>query len=246
MSADKAPDLFEGDLEAVALERVLDRLGSEGVTGILTVQSEEDIIAISFEAGLIVGADALNETLEDGLGKALVSEGLLTEAQFSSVLGRVRAEHSRLSEVLLDEGVLAIPDYLAAVRRYSISLVSRCSAWDRGDYKFYAGEEVSYEEGFESISVTEVALLEEAAGEPAPAEVDAPEDEVVEAALPIEPAEPTLEPLEVDDLAPVYPYEEAAPRRDLLDAIGSKIPASLKEPAAWSTWVGPTIVSTLR
>ena len=87
------PVATEGDLAETSLESVVVQLAGAQVTGVLTVQSEEDIVAVSFEVGEIVGADALNETLEEGLGGALLKEGLLTQAQFSSVLGLERCNN---------------------------------------------------------------------------------------------------------------------------------------------------------
>ena len=49
-------------------------------TGILTVQGQQDIVAISFLNGRIVAADALNQTLEEGLAQVLVGRGMLSAA----------------------------------------------------------------------------------------------------------------------------------------------------------------------
>lgn len=155
---------MEGQLEADSLPGLLRRLADRQATGILTVQSDRDILAVSLEAGRIVGADALNETLEEGLGRVLTGEGLLTSGEFSRVLDRVHLERLRLADVLVEEELLSRADYLAVVRRYTLELIQRATGWEAGDYKFYTGDEVSFEEGFEPIRVAELGAEAPAEG----------------------------------------------------------------------------------
>ena len=67
---------MEGDLRDKQLAAALRSIGRKRRTGILTVQGREEIIAFSFSDGSIVGADALNQSLEHGLGEVLSSQGL--------------------------------------------------------------------------------------------------------------------------------------------------------------------------
>ena len=57
-------------------------IGGQDGKGILTVQGDEDIVAVSFLDGEIVTADALNETVEEGLGRVLQSRGLVDAESF--------------------------------------------------------------------------------------------------------------------------------------------------------------------
>src|ERR1043166_4776128 len=68
----------EGTLDLFKLPEILQLVSQQKKTGILTVQGQQDIVAISFLNGGIVAADALNHTLEEGLGQVLVGEGLLS------------------------------------------------------------------------------------------------------------------------------------------------------------------------
>ncbi len=156
MTVAVTPLPFGGSLSEGSLEPVLVRLGRDEVTGILTVQGDEDIIAISFEDGRIVGADALNEPLESGLGRALVADGLLTPEQLSQVIERIGGERGRISEILASEANLSGDDYLSGLRSYTCQLVRRSCSWTSGEYKFFAGDEVSSEEGLEPIRIEEV------------------------------------------------------------------------------------------
>ena len=96
-------NLLEGKLSETSVDGVLSRLRASAQTGILTLQNDEDIVAISVEKGEIVGADALNESLEEGLGVVLIGEGLVTEAEFESATSRVGAQDGRIARRSQDD-----------------------------------------------------------------------------------------------------------------------------------------------
>ncbi|RMH23018.1 MAG: DUF4388 domain-containing protein, partial [Acidobacteria bacterium] len=150
---------FEGDLSKISLPLTLQRIAGQGATGILTVQGENDIIAVSFLNGGIVSADALNQTVEDGLGEVLVGEGLIEAEAFQ----RLAAEHQgggggTLSELLVERRVITREQLLRALRLQTLRLMLHLLSWSEGELKFYSGDEVSYEEGFLPISVEELLV----------------------------------------------------------------------------------------
>src|SRR5688500_15975344 len=80
---------IEGNLEVFQLPEILQMIAAQRKTGILTVQGESDIVAVSFKDGQVVAADALNQTVEEGLGQVLASQGLVNPRDFAAV----SAEH---------------------------------------------------------------------------------------------------------------------------------------------------------
>jgi hypothetical protein len=161
----------EGSLDLFSLPEILQMISQQGKTGILTIQGQQDIVAISFLAGRIVAADSLAHTVEEGLAKLLVGEGLLSAAE----LARAGAEHQvsggRLLDLLVERRYLTRPQLLAALRLQTIRQLESLLRWQAGDFKFYGGDEVSYEEGFQPISVEDLLLrtLADFAGPPSPA-----------------------------------------------------------------------------
>ena len=79
----------EGTLDLFKLPEILQLVSQQRKTGILTVQGQQDIVAISFLNGRIVAADALNQTLEEGLSQILLKEGMISAAGPGA--GRLRA-----------------------------------------------------------------------------------------------------------------------------------------------------------
>ncbi|HEX3552855.1 MAG TPA: DUF4388 domain-containing protein [Thermoanaerobaculia bacterium] len=157
----------EGTLDLFKLPEIMQLISQQRKTGILTVQGQQDIVAISFLTGRIVAADALSQTLEEGLAQVLVREGMIT----ASDLHRAAAEHQsaggRLIDVLVERRYLERAQLLQALRLQTWRLLEQLLRWSEGDFKFYSGDEVSYEEGIDPIAVEEL-LIHSAPALPAP------------------------------------------------------------------------------
>jgi hypothetical protein len=239
-------NLLEGKLSEISVDDVLFQLRGGSQTGILTLQNDEDIVAISVEKGSIVGADALNESLEEGLGVVLVAEGVVTEAQFESAAGRVGAHEGRIGDLLLEEGLVTREDFLAVLRRYTMTLVQRVKTWSDGEYKFYVGDEVSYEEGFEPIRMREVVdaaafVVEEGEGaseapsvasEAEPDGFESPVDEILA-------AHPTGR--DSSELA-AGEFEDEEPDNSLAGRLRARMLAWLNAAPDWVANVAPLLV----
>lgn len=150
---------LEGDLRSVSLPRVLLSIGGQDGKGILTVQGDEDIVAVSFLDGEIVTADALNETVEEGLGRVLRRRGLVDAEQFRGVA----AEHQggsegSLGDLLVERGLVERKQLLESLRIQTFRQMFKILTWRQGEFKFYSGDEVSHEEGFTPIAVEELLV----------------------------------------------------------------------------------------
>jgi hypothetical protein len=146
----------EGTLDVFKLPEILQMISQQQKTGILTVQGEQDIIAVSFLKGQIVTVDSLNQTQEDGLSQLLIQEGGLTNAQFARASAEHQSSGQRLLDLLVERSYVRRDALLKALRVHSIRLLEQLLRWDKGDFKFYGGDEVPYEEGFAPIPVEEV------------------------------------------------------------------------------------------
>jgi Domain of unknown function (DUF4388) len=159
----------EGTLELFKLPEILQLVSQQRKTGILTVQGQQDIIAISFLDGKIVGADALNQTVEEGLSQVLVREGLMSAADFNRAVAEQQSAGSRLVDFLVDQRYVAREHLLRALRIQTAGLLEKLLSWDKGEFKFYGGDEVPYEDGFVPIPVEELLFqaAQKAASQPA-------------------------------------------------------------------------------
>ncbi|HKI04440.1 MAG TPA: DUF4388 domain-containing protein [Thermoanaerobaculia bacterium] len=157
----------EGTLDVFNLPEILQLISQQKKTGILTVQGQQDIVAISFLNGRIVAADALNQTLEEGLAQVLHKEGMISAPDLARAASEHQSAGGRLIDLLVERRYIDRPRLLEALRLQTSRLLEQLLRWNQGDFKFYSGDEVSYEEGFEPISVEEL-LVHAAQSMPAP------------------------------------------------------------------------------
>lgn len=152
--------MLEGDLQSTPLRQVMQSIGNDGRTGILTIQGENDIVAVSFLEGEVVSADALNQTVEDGLGRVLVREKHIGPAEFEALASEHQGGSSgTLGDLLVDRGVVTRAQLLQALRSQTTDLMVELLSWEKGEFKFYGGDEVSYQEGMKPIGVDELLVL---------------------------------------------------------------------------------------
>ena len=151
-------DSLEGRIEERPLPEVLLALARKRGRGILTVQGDQEIIGLSIFEGQLVSADALNQSLEEGLGRILTSSGLGA----NDVLANLSAEHhaggGRVVDLLLERNYIGRDTLTAALREHAYGLCVQVLSWRRGEYKFYRGDEVAFEEGVEPIPVEEILV----------------------------------------------------------------------------------------
>jgi hypothetical protein len=148
----------EGTLEVFKLPEILQMISQQQKTGILTVQGQQDIIAVSFLKGKIVTVDSLNQTQEEGLSQILIKEGLLTGTQFARASSEHQSAGMRLLDLLVERNYVQRDALLRALRLHATRLLGELLRWDKGEFKFYGGDEVPYEEGFVPITVEEVIV----------------------------------------------------------------------------------------
>lgn len=208
----------EGTLDLFKLPEILQLISQQKKTGILTVQGQQDIVAISFLNGRIVAADALSQTLEEGLAQVLVREGMITPSDLHRASSEHQSAGGRLIDLLVERRYLERAQLLQALRLQTWRLLEQLLRWNEGDFKFYSGDEVSFEEGFNPISVEE--LLINAA--PAPPAAAAPRPAPLRAPAPAAPP-----PLVVPTAPAPLPPPTAMP--PVVSALPAMAPASFGE-----------------
>ncbi|MCM2270257.1 MAG: DUF4388 domain-containing protein, partial [Thermoanaerobaculia bacterium] len=149
---------LEGDLALFGLSDVLQVVAQQRKTGILTVQGRADILAVSFHRGEIVAADALNQSFEGLLGEVLAGRGAVSPDRFAVLAERQRASGDRLIDFLVKQGIVGREDLLDALRELTYRLLADVLRWREGQFKFYGGEEVAFEEGIHPLRVDEVLM----------------------------------------------------------------------------------------
>jgi hypothetical protein len=136
----------------------------------------------------------------------------------ASDLARAASEHQsaggRLIDLLVERRYIERLQLLEALRLQTIRLLEQLLRWSQGDFKFYSGDEVSYEEGFVAIPVEELLIhaAQNAPPEPARAVAPAPAGRPAPAPAPAARSAAGWTPTSAAESAPAPPRPVAVPK----------------------------------
>ncbi len=151
---------LQGTIRDFGLADILQLLGIQRTTGILTLEGEDDTVTVKFLEGQVVGADTRLRNLEDLLGSVLVRTGRITEAQLQEALRIQRSTLQRLGYILVKSKFISEEDLRDALRIQVTQIVYRLFRWRDGRYHFDRMDRVEYDtEHFTPLSA-ETILME--------------------------------------------------------------------------------------
>lgn len=151
---------LEGTIKDFGLADILQLIGIQRKTGVLTLEGSDDTVTIKFLEGQVVGADTRRRNLEDLLGSVLVRTGSITDAQLQEALRIQRNTLQRLGYVLVKQRFISQEDLIEALRIQVTQIVYRLFRWHDGRYQFAPMDHVEYDtEHFQPLSA-ETILME--------------------------------------------------------------------------------------
>jgi KDO2-lipid IV(A) lauroyltransferase len=153
---------LEGTLRVFSLNDIFQVLGFQRKSGVLTVEGEEDTVAISFLSGQIVSADSSARRLEDRIGSLMVRAGRVSEEDLARVIEMQKQTHQRLGFLLIREGLVTPEDLRAALRLQILRIVFSAFRWTDGKFRFNQQSPVYYDTDHMAPVPTESVLMEAA------------------------------------------------------------------------------------
>ncbi len=151
---------LEGTLRDFSLADILQLIGIQKKTGILTLEREDEVIKIVFLDGQVVGAEQAQEKLEHRLGSVLVKTGIITKSDLAKALKIQKETLKRLGSILVEEGFIEKGDLSEALENQILQVVYGIFRWKDGNYHFRPEKFVDYDkENITPIS-TESVLME--------------------------------------------------------------------------------------
>ena len=151
---------LEGTIKDFGLADILQLIGIQRKTGILSVEGGDDTVTVKFLHGQVVGADTRRINLEDLLGSVLVRTGRITEAQLQETLRIQRSTLQRLGYILVKQRFISEEDLVEALRIQVTQIVYRLFRWRDGKYQFTPADHVEYDVAhFQPLS-TDTILME--------------------------------------------------------------------------------------
>ena len=153
---------LRGTLRDFSLGEILQLIGYQRKTGILTVESEEDTISVSFLDGKVVASDSLKRRLENRLGNLLVRARKISPDVLARSLEEQKRLHQRLGFVLISRGAISAGDLRQALRTQILNLIYRLFRWKDGRYFFSQETSIEYDVDHFTPVATENILMEAA------------------------------------------------------------------------------------
>jgi hypothetical protein len=151
---------LEGTIRDFGLADILQLIGIQRKTGVLTLDSVDDTVTVKFLDGAVVGADTRQRNLEDLLGSVLVRTGLITDANLQETLRIQKSTLQRLGYILVKQKFISERDLQDALRIQVTQIVYRLFRWRDGKYQFAPTDHMEYDsEHFQPLSA-ETILME--------------------------------------------------------------------------------------
>jgi hypothetical protein len=149
-----------GTIKDFGLADILQLIGLQRKTGLLTLEHDTDTVTVKFLEGAVVGADTSTRNLEDLLGSVLVRTGRITQAQLRETLQIQKTTMQRLGYILVKQNFISSTDLEAALRVQVSQIVYRLFRWREGKYRFVPMDLMEYDnEHFQPLSA-ETILME--------------------------------------------------------------------------------------
>jgi hypothetical protein len=151
---------LQGTIKDFGLGEILQLIGIQRKTGILTLENSQDAVTVHFFQGQVVGADTRLRNLEDLLGGVLVRTGRITDVQLQEALRSQKKTLQRLGYLLVKQRLISEDDLREALRVQVTQIVYRLFRWREGSYRFTPLEHLEYDrEHFIPVSA-ETILME--------------------------------------------------------------------------------------
>lgn len=153
---------LRGTLRDFSLGEILQLIGFQRKTGVLTIEGSEDTVTISFVDGMVVAADSLKRQLDNRLGTLLVRARKLDPAALAGAIDEGRRLRQRLGDLLVKKRLISSDDVREALRTQIMNLIYRLFRWEDGRYYFSQESHVEYDKDNFRPVPTENILMESA------------------------------------------------------------------------------------
>lgn len=152
---------LSGSLKDFGLAELLQILGQQQKSGILTLQREKkETVQILFTKGMIVGTLFPGETgPETSLGKRLIRGGLIKEENWKKAYAQHQEELVSIERVLLKNEMIRKEDLGAVIRLLILETIYNLFKWPGGKFQFTT-QEVYYDHTLVEPLNTEYLLLD--------------------------------------------------------------------------------------
>lgn len=153
---------LDGNLRVFSLTEILQMLGMQRKTGLLTVEGPKDTIMLGFVTGRVVSVESSSNPIENRLGTLLVKAGRLSAGDLSVALERQKKIPERLGRLLLREETVRPEELREAFRIQVHGILFNAFGWIDGRFRFTPQANVDHDPDLFPPLAAESILLEAA------------------------------------------------------------------------------------
>ena len=153
---------LDGNLRVFSLTEILQMLGMQRKTGLLTVEGPKDTITLGFATGNVVSVESSSNPIENRLGTLLVKAGRLSAEDLSLALEKQKKGPERLGRLLLRQETVRKEDLREAFRIQIHGILFNAFGWTDGRFRFAPQGTVDHDPELFPPLATESILLEAA------------------------------------------------------------------------------------
>lgn len=127
---------LKGTLKDFGIADILQLIGQQQKTGVLLLTQKQDTVAVTFREGNIVRAETTSRNRKDLIGSMLVAASLVTEQQLEFALETQKRTLQRLGDVLVSQGVITDQKFKSMVQLQTSETLFKLFGWKAGTYEF--------------------------------------------------------------------------------------------------------------
>jgi hypothetical protein len=153
---------LDGNLRVFSLTEILQMLGMQRKTGVLSVEGPKDTITLGFVTGRVVSVESSSNPIENRLGTLLVKAGRLSAEDLSLALEKQKRGPERLGRLLLRQETVRPEDLREAFRIQVHGILFNAFGWMDGRFRFAPQANVDHDPDLFPPLPAESILLEAA------------------------------------------------------------------------------------
>ena len=131
---------LKGTLKDFGIADILQLIGQQQKTGILSLTTKGESVSVSFKDGNIVRAESMLRNRKDLIGTMLVAANLLTESQLESALETQKRTLQRLGDIVVGQGSVSLEQFRSMVALQTSETLFKLFGWKSGNYAFEVSE----------------------------------------------------------------------------------------------------------
>ena len=123
---------LKGTLKDFGIADILQLIGQQQKTGVLSLTNKGESVNVSFKDGNIVRAESTSRNRKDLIGTMLVAANLITESQLEFALETQKRTLQRLGDVLVGQGSVPLEKFRSMVALQTSETLFKLFGWKSG------------------------------------------------------------------------------------------------------------------